>query len=62
MECTLKSGQVVKKYEFEVIGKEKVDDVPSFKVKMSYVDVDTKRIEETRYYWIDINRRILIKK
>ncbi len=51
-----------KKYEFEVIGKEKVDDIPSFKVKMTYMDVDTKRIEETRYYWIDINRRILIKK
>ena len=50
------------KYEFEVVGKEKVDDVLCFKVKMRYVDMDTKRVEETRYYWIDANRRILIKK
>jgi hypothetical protein len=50
------------KYEFEVVGKEKVDDIECFKVKMRYVDTDTKKVEETRYYWIDVTRRILIKK
>lgn len=50
------------KYEFEVIGKEKVDNTPSFKVKLDYIDMDTKRIKETRYYWVDADRRILIKK
>lgn len=54
--------KVNKKYEFEVIEKERVDEALCFKVKMTYIDTDTKEIRYVRNYWIDVKRRILIKK
>ncbi len=53
--------KVNQKYEFEVIGKEKVNNILCFKVKMTYIDTDTKEVY-VRNYWIDAERRILIKK
>lgn len=50
------------KYEFEVVGKEKVNNIECFKVKMKYINTDTKKVRYVRYYWIDVKRRILIKK
>ena len=54
--------KVNQKYEFEVIGKEKVNEILCFKVKMTYIDTDTKEVRYVRNYWIDVERRILIKK
>jgi len=54
--------KVNQKYEFEVIGKEKVNGMLCFKVKMIYIDTDTKEVRYVRNYWIDVERRILIKK
>lgn len=53
--------KVNKRYEFKVVGKEKIDNVECFKVKLDIVDIPTKKIEKTRYYYVDVNRRIGIK-
>jgi len=53
--------KVNERYDFKVIGKEKIEGVECFKVKLDIVDIPTKKIERTRYYWVDVNRRIGIK-
>jgi len=50
------------KYEFEAMGKENVNDIECFKVKRTKIDLSTKKIDNVAYYWIDADRRILIKK
>ncbi len=52
-----------RKFEFRVMEKEKVNNKECFKVEKRVINLDkNNKVEERDYYWIDIKKRILIKK
>jgi len=52
--------------EFEVIGREEVNNRDCFKVEIKKIRVDSmtnvRKIVERRYLWIDVEKRILVKR
>ncbi len=49
------------KYDFEVLGRGMVNGRDCFKIKAAITDETTGKVKETRYYWIDVKDRILVK-
>ncbi len=52
-----------RKFEFRVTGREKINTMECFKVEKRVINLDkNNKVEEIDYYWIDVKKRILIKK
>ena len=51
-----------RKDEFRVVGREKVNNRNCFKVEKRIVNIDKNLVEEIDYFWVDVKKRILIKK
>ncbi len=50
-------------FEFRVLAREKVNNRECFKVEKRIINIDKKNeLEEIDYYWVDVKKRILIKK
>lgn len=49
------------RYNFEVLGRDVVDGRKCFKIKATITDEAAGKVKETRYYWVDVKDRILVK-
>ena len=49
------------KFVYKVVGRENLRGRECFKVENRVIDIDTNKVEERKYYWVDVETRVWIK-